>query len=496
MRRFPIIIVGFSCLLLAACGKDATDPAVNEALTKMHARMVERIMSQVVTVEYPHLAKATSELNLKIMPAAESYKGNANIALTTTMTSDATDAENPKADLSIRLIASANIPSDVAPKPDRVNLFAVINALAVDRTISLNFEKMDLTAPTFLPEPFSLPSLIAGRWYGQTFDELDVMLANNASESGRSGQPPFDEILTNALRGVRITPADLKKLLDNAHLWKGIRIVPGGEDAGLIRIEVESDKEKIRDTVRALLTYIQEVSGPSFESQMRTNKDLQTMMQELTKNDAEFMRTMGSAKGVLSADNTTYDFREFDGDIFSEAGEKTATVEIRHDANGDFSVRIIDVKTNETFLFMKQGADFRLSAADKDVLMGTITSKKAEITIYDPKAETIVMETSFDIDTLTKEDIEISSGVFVFPEQKLTVTVDSFAVNLSNSFKDFRMTGKAVGKLDGKQLFTADFEATRTEIPALSLSKPPYLPFEELQQDFMGAMMAPSAFAP
>lgn len=496
MKRIAYFNIVSLCILLAACAKDAADPAVNVALTKMHARMVERIMSHAVTVEYPLLAKASSKLNLKIMPAAESYKGNANVALTTTMTSDATDAKDPKADLSIQLIASADIPSDTAAKPDKTNLFAVINARAVARTLSVNFEKIDITAPMFLPKPFLLPSLLASRWYGQTFNEVDVMLADAARERGESAQPPIEEILTNALRGVRMTPADLKKFLDNAHIWKGIRMLPGREDIGLIQIEVESDKEKIRDTVRALLAYIQEVSGPSFESQMRTNVELQTMIQSLTKNDAEFMRTMGSAKGILSADKTTYDFREFDGDIFSEAGDKTASVEIRHDANGKISVRITNVKTNETFLFLKQGTDIRLTSADKDIIMGTLTTEKADITVMDPGSGDIVLEASFDIDTLTKEDLKIRSGIFVFPTKKLTITVDSLVINLSNSFKDFTMTMKAIGKLDGKQLFTADFEAARSEIPTLSLTKPSYLPFEELQKDFMSTMMAPPALAP
>lgn len=482
------------CLLLAACGKDTTDPVVQNALTKMHTRMVERIMTHAVTIEYPLLAKATSELNVKIMPVAESYKGNASIALTTTMNSDATDAKNPKADLSLQLIASADIPSDLAPKPDKANLSAVINARAVDRTLSVNFEKMDLTASTFLPEPFTLPPLLASRWYGQTFAELDAMLQKSERGQGRGVQPPIEQILTNALRGVRMTPADLKKFLSQAHIWKGIRMFPGREDIGLIQIEVESDKEKIRDTVRALLTYIQVMSGPSFESQMRTNEELQTMMQSLTKNDAEFMRTMGSAKGILSADKTTYDFRGFDGDIFSEAGEQTAKVEIRHHVNGDFSIRIVDLATKESFEFIKQGADIWLTSADSDLLRGTLTREKADITLMGK--EHVVMEASFDIDTLTKENFEISRGVFIFPTKKLTVTVNTLAINLSNSFKDFQMTTKAVGTLDGKQLFTADFEAARTEIPAFTLTKPPYLPFSELQKDFMGALMPSPAFAP
>lgn len=477
------------CLLLSACGGGG-DSGANLALTKMHERMMVRLMENAVTMEHPLIAKTTTTLNVKILPASESYKGNASLSLTSSMMSDATNAKSPTADLTVTLIAKADIPpsAPVAAKAEQVSVYVLMNARAVDRTLSVNFEKLDATAPAFLPTPFSLPEAITKNWYGKTFEELDVILKDLPREKGETSQPPIDEILTNALRGIRMTPAQLEKLGNGMHLWKGTELLP--EKDGQIHVRVESDKKKVRQTVRAFLTYIEEVSGPSWETQMRTNAELKTMMESLTKNDAEFLRTMGSVKGVISADVKTYDLTGFDGDILDEQGVLNGHITFaRTDKN--FALVLTDKKTNHALTVTRTGDSLMVTSGEKTVVQGTVNSKYMDLTVTDPETGNLAGSLELDITTFSMEKLEISRGVIVLPHYKMTITIEGASVNLSNSFKDFVMNFKASGKLDGKPHFTADFVGTRSEVAPFTVEKPQFLPFENLQQDFSSTFMAP-----
>lgn len=488
MNRSLVTILSFS-IVLSACGGGQNADA-DLALTKMHERMMTRLMEHAVTIDHPLIAKTTTALNVKILPASESYKGNASLNLTSSMMSDATNAKSPTADLTVTLIASADIPPGTptsTAKPEKVSLYALMNARAVDRTLSVNFEKVDATAPAFLPTPFSLPEAISKQWYGKTFEELDAIVKDLPRENGELPQPPVDEILTNALRGVRMSPEQLERLGNGTHLWKGVELLP--EKDGQVHVRVESDKKKVRETVRAFLTYIEEVSGPSWETQMRTNAELKTMMESLTKNDAEFLRTMGSIKGVISADKETYDITGFDGDIFDEQGTLNGHITFTSTKAGDFTIVLTDKKTNQTVTLTRSGDSLSVVAGDKTVVIGTVNSKYVDLTITDPETGNLAGSIELDITTLSMENIEISRGVIVVPSQNLTVNIEGASVHLSNSLKDFVIKLKASGKLDGKPLFTADFVGTRSEVAPFSVEKPQFLPFENLQQDFMGAFM-------
>lgn len=490
MNRIRLSVVSL-CAFLAACG-GAEDNSADIALTKMHERMMEQLMENAVTVDRPLLAKTTTELTVKILPASDMYKGNASFNVTTSMTSDATDAKSPVADISMKLIASADMPTGTiaTTKPEKLSLFAMINARAVERTLSLNFEKVDATAPAFLPTPFSLPETISTKWYGKTFEEFDAMLKDLPRDAGESPQPPIDEILTNALRGVRMTPEQLEKLGNGVHLWKGIELLP--EKDGQIHVRVESDKKKVRESVRAFLTYIEEVSGPSWETQMRTNAELKTMMESLTKNDAEFLRTMGSVKGVISADAQTYDLTGFDGDIFDEQGTLNGHITLTLTGK-NFTLVLTDKKTSETVTVIRSGDAVSVTSGDKTVLKGTVNAKYVELMMTDPETGNLIGSIEMDIETLSMEKIEISRAVIVLPQEKLQITINGASVHLTNSLKDFVMLLKASGTLDGKPLFTADFEGKRSEIPSFSVEKPQFLPFENLQEDFSSAFMSPMA---
>ncbi len=488
MHRIRLSLVTL-CVLLSACGGGG-DSGADQALTKMHERMMMHLMEHAVTIEHPLIAKTTTTLNVKILPAAESYKGNASLSLTSSMLSDATDVKSPTADLTVTLIVKADVPPGTPStgKSEQVSLYALMNARAVDRTLSINFEKVDATAPAFLPTPFSLPEAISKNWYGKTFEELDVILKDLPRDSGEISQPPIEEILSNALRGIHMSPEQLEKLGNGTHLWKGVELLP--EKDGQIHVRVESDKKKVHETVRAFLTYIEEVSGPSWETQMRTNGELKTMMESLTKNDAEFLRTMGSVKGIISADAKTYDLTGFDGDIFDEKGTLNGHIAFtRTDKN--FTLVLTDKKTNQTVTVTRTGETLTVTSGEKTVVQGTMNAKYVDLTITDPDTGNLAGSIELDITTLSMEKVEISRGVIVLPHYKLIITIEGASAKLTNSLKDFVVNVKASGKLDGKPLFTADFIGTRSEVAPFTVEKPKFLPFENLQNDFTSTFMAP-----
>ncbi len=485
-----------SMLLFSACS-NADSIAANQALAKMHARMMEIVRSNPITLEQPRIAKTTTELSVQILPASKAYKGNANFIVKTSMLSDAVNPKDPRLDATMTISASADVPSETAnpttEKPDRLSLSTIISARSMERALAMNFAKVEVTAPTFLPVPFVLPSAMSSVWYGMTFAELDAVLAEQRSVKGAVKPPPIEDILTNMLRGFQLTPVALEKLGNNMHLWNGIKILPGREGMGLIQIEVKSDKRKIRDSVRALLAFVEEMSGSSWKSQMQTNTELTTMVNSLMKNDAEFVRTMGSVQGVVSADAETFDFREFNGDIFNEKNVQTATIDIRRETSGDFSIRLTNIQSKEDSLLMKQGDNFSLEVGNKQIMRGILSSSRVQFDVFDPKNDIVLGSADVSIISLSGDRIELSKGVIEFTQKKLVVTIPSFSIVLSNSLKDMSMKIVGRGTLDGKPLFSGDLQMTRTEIAPFTLEAPLFVPFENLRKDFLSAFVPPAA---
>jgi hypothetical protein len=201
-------------LLLCACSQKQGANEGETMLKKIHARMKEKVMTHALTFETPLIAKATSSSKLKIFPSA-SYAGTADIALKTEMVSDASDEKSPVGDLSLTLTAAIDTPGNIRGAPaDRLNAHVVMNARAIDKTLALNIEKADIDAPSFLPQPFSLPVAMSKEWYGQTFAEIDAYMKTH----GRTNEPRIAETLAGALRGIHTTPEALETLLDEAHV--------------------------------------------------------------------------------------------------------------------------------------------------------------------------------------------------------------------------------------------------------------------------------------
>lgn len=468
--NYSRITLVVSCILLSSCGA-GEDPAAADVLMKMHDRMQERIMAHAVTVENPERAEQSATFALKIFPAADISEGTTSIDLTTSLASDVTDPKDPRADLTVALSATSDIPNEITEDADPLRVDTLIHARAAEKTLSTSIERADITAPMFLSEPFSLPAILTERWYGQTFAEFDAAHPKDA---------PISDILTRALRGVRATPEQLETFLDQAHLWKAVKLLP--EQGGQLQIDVETDKKKIQTTVKAYVRYMQEISATPPSS------DIDSMFQALTKNDAEFLQTMGSAKGVLSVDKETYDFRGFSGDIFDEDNGKTAQLEIRSDANGDLSISITDVTSGETFVLTRTGDDVRVTAAGKDVLKGTLTASQMNLTMYDPETGED-MGTASSTYAMTKKSFTISRGEFSWKPENVSVTVEQLSIVLSDSLKDISMKLKATGTREGKPLFSIDASAERKESALQNIAKPEFLPLENLQTDFLGALM-------
>jgi hypothetical protein len=224
---------------------------------------------------------------------------------------------------------------------------------------------------------------------------------------------------------------------------------------------------------------------------MRAGGELKTMMDSLKKNDAEFMKTMGTVKGILRVEKETYDIRSFSGVMYNETGAPTATIEIAIAENGDITLSMIDLRVQEEIVFTKVGTTVKLMAHGMPVMTGTISEKRVDLLFQDPQTGAKVGTIAFDIVTFSSDLIEISQGILTIPAKKIVLNITSLRIILTNERKNIEVKVAASSSREGSPFFTFTTEGSRIEVPPFSFEKPNFKPFKAMQEDFMTVLMPP-----
>ena len=478
MKR-SLLPLTLAIFLLSACGGTPAD----KELQKMHDAMVSKAMENARFIEKPEKSKTTMNLSLHAEPMKDLLTSPADLTVDFVASSDVSSEKNPLVDLVLKIVYGSAPKAKSAEGPTEVAVNLGLRIVA--RTVSLNIAKADYVGSA-VPQPFSIPAEMAARWYGITFDEANKMLADTAKQNG---QPvtTIEETIAQTMGGAKVTPAALKKLWGNMHLWKGIELLP--EKDGLVQIRVESDKQKIHESVRAFVQYMKEASGPSWERQMQ-NPAFGQQVQELVGPNPEYLKKVGAAKGIISADKTTHEFRGFDGDFYSESGalvgHLTAVV---HDRS-NVSVTMTESETKEELSFVMKNGEFVMTLNGKTIASGKITATRVDITVMNAdtgKTEAVI---GFDVKEASKTSLSLANGVIDITKDKLHVTVPTFLVELSGAkFDTLKMTVSAASTMNGASFIKGDFGVLREPLNSLSVEKPAFVPFEQLQADAMSALM-------
>ncbi len=478
MKR-SLLPLSLAIFLLSACGGT---PADNE-LQKMHDAMVSKAMENARFIEKPEKSKTTMNVSVHAEPIKNLLTSPADLTVDLVANSDMSSEKNPLVDLALKVVygSTPKVRSVEGPTEVAVNLALRI----VSRTLSFNISKADY-AGSAVPQPFSIPAEMATRWYGITFDEANKALAEQAKQSG---QPvtTIEETIAQSMGGAKVTPAALKKLWSNMHLWKGVELLP--ETDGLVRIRVESDKEKIKESVRSFVQYVKEASGPSWERQMQ-NPAFAGQIQELIGPNPEYLKKVGAAKGIISADKATYEFRGFDGDFYSESGALVGHLTVAFQNGANFSVTMIESETKEELSFVMKNSEFVMTLNDKKIATGKITATRVDITVMSEdtgKTEAVI---GFDVKEASKTRFSLENGVIDIPADKVSVSVPTFLVELSGAKLDtLKVLVSAAYKTNGVPSLKADLSILREPLTSVSVEKPVFVPFDQLQTDVMSSLM-------
>lgn len=495
MRRFlPLSTIAFA-VLLAACG---TVSEGDRILGEMHRRYTEHIISNSRFITQPETGSVDTSFEIHTLPVKDLFPGTVDLTASTVTRYDIRSPKSPVADGNLALTVSVKAPAGTFGMPsassaqDEMSLDLLLNARAVSRTLLVNIAKLDADIPAFMPMPFSLPPVTAAKWFGATFDELNRKMKEGTEGMPDSGPvPTVEEMITSAFAGARVTPEALRRAADRMHLWNAVEVLP--EKDGQLQVRVESDKEKIHTSVRAVMEYIEEVSGPSWEQQLR-NPEFEEIVTGITEEDAEFLKTMGSVKGVLSVDKETYVLTGFEGDVFDETGKQSGRISFAS-RDGDVTLAITDTESGETATFTKKGGDLLLTTGDKTVVAGTWDEAKKELslTVSDPetgvKAATLFLSAS----EFTPERSTINKLEITLVEEKVTITITDAGTILDAEAGSADITGSFTVTLEGKKVAEGRLETSSRTLTPFSVEKPSFSPFEDLQADFMQALMGGGA---
>lgn len=489
MRRFLLFLFG---LLFASCGGGSSQ---DQVLMKMHDVLSEQVTENLRITEQPVRAEVATDAKVHISSIPDTFPGSADVTLQLHTRHDTSSASSPLAEASLKFSleadAAAGTFSGTPPKKnaERDHLTAAMSLLfrSVDRKATLNISNLAISGP-MLPAPFMLPKSMQTSWYGMTFDEIDRIMQESAAKNGELPPQPVEEIIANALTGVRIEEDDVEELLEELHLWNGIELLP--EEGDTVRVRVESDKKKMQASARAFLAFLEK---NSLQPGQHLASDPYFMeLKGFVENDEEFAKNAGSVQGILSADKKTYELRGFVGDVYTASGALTTHIAFINTKEKDFSLALTDkAGSGGTITFSKKGQEYSVDIDTKPLIVGTITDTALDFVFTHPENGDIVMTLKGEIlewsDDWTK--LHLRNVRIDIPEGKVTILLEDWNHSMSEDYKEFDSTLKASGMLNGKPLFGINATTKRKSIGAFTLESPLYKPFDALQEDFMQALM-------
>ncbi len=496
MRRTALFASLVFCVLLSACGKNP-----DAALLHMHDRMVERMTMNAPSVDRPAIASLSTTISVHTLPIAGVFAGQASVDITSKQEHDATDPKNVK--LNFHLLSKIQIdapggtfqtfpaktPQSVKSESEHISVNVVATAKAGNHLVALNVPDFNVSAPPLLlPAPFSLPAEMAKRWYGATYDQINAELKKQQATS--EGSPPpqtIEELLERMTVSNTLKTESLKKMIDDVHLWKAIELLPTKN--GVTQVRVESDPVKLQKSLDILLTAMQQSNDASWKRLGNPIDIRRNMLGTIGKQLRE--ARVHSLRGVLSADEKTYDFRGFDGEILNESGGVVGTIGSSFAANGEMHLTYVETNHPErSVAFEYVSGSFSLSIGGSETLRGTVTKERLIATVTDPATHVIVAQIDLTFGEISKTQFTVKSGTVILPPPNITVTIANLHTETFEDGKNISATLKGSATYKGKQVADFSLSTEQKALPSLALEMPTsYAPFSSLQQDLMSAVM-------
>ncbi len=495
IRRFALIGSLTIGVLLSACGKSP-----DAALLRMHNRMVEKITMNAASVDRPSIASLSTNISVHILPIAGVFAGQASVDISTQQEHDASDPKNVLLNFHILSRVDidapggtfqtfpANAPQSVRSTREHISVNVIATAKADGHILAINVLDFNVSAPLLLPVPFSIPAEMAKRWYGATYDQINAELKKQQSKADSASRSrTIQELLQNMTVSSTLKTGSLKKTLKNVHFWRGVQLLPSKD--GMTQIRVESDPAKLQKSLDVLLTAVQQSKDSSWK-QLENTVDIRRNMLDSIKKQLRDAR-VHSLRGILSADEKTYDFRGFDGEILSDSGEILGTIQASLAANGDIYVTYSEMNHPKRALaFEYASGSFILSIGGNETLRGTVTKDRLTATATDPTTHVVVAQIDLAFGEITKTQFTVKSGTVILPPANVTVTIDLLHAETSEEGKNMSASLKGTAAYKGRQVANFSLSTDHQALPSLFVEVPTsYAPFSSLQSDMMSAVM-------
>ncbi len=495
MKRLALGLSAVSLMLLAACG--GSNLTAQQVLDKMHERIVARVTEQTEKYANPLKSETSTDVTVETQPIANIFPGSLNAKLKAKQAADLTDAKKIKFDASADLDLTASAPAEMFGLPgqamQQASAALVANVRSVNAKMFVNIAEVVVKQPG--KSEVKLDAKVASAWYMATFEEINELLAENSED----GTPAItvEQILERSVSQYSNSAADIQDLTKKVRFWNAMELLP--EEKGMLRVRVETDKQKLAASLEAIMDYIVKQNDPA-----GVNAEMTAQMEQAKADMRADIEKMGSLNGVVWIDKDTFDPRGFVGQLAETDGTVTMDIDMLMEKNGDAHVTLKNpADPSENLDFQKKGDAFTLVAEGEKVAEGTITAKKFTMTVYNqpalmgegmemdpemaPPAGTpppTLLSMDFDIQKATEDALEMT-GKIMIPAGASEITVDKFSLVFGNSYKNMKLDMAVRATFLGSPAVSMKVVSERKEVSDVKVDEPSVAkPFEAMMEDF------------
>lgn len=483
MKRLALGLPLLSLALLAACG-GGPQLTAEQVLEKMHQNFVAQVTKNMEKVQTPFLSETVSNIALETQPIANVFPGSITAELKAKQSMDLTDTKQPKFDANVDFNLAAMAPGEMfgvmpdnpsEPNMQQASIAVSAKMRSTNAKVFLNVANLLIKQPG--KGEVTLDKKVSSAWYMATFKEINDMIAEGTKDDPSATPMTVESLIERSVAQYRDSAKKMQTLVQNAHLWTAVELLP--EEDGMYRVRVEADKQKLAATIEAFMEYAMEQNDPA-----GVNADMKSEFEAMKTEMRADVEKMGSLKGIVYADKESFDPRGFVGQATDTGGVVVLDIDALMNRNGDAHFKVSNPKTpTENVAFEKKGDAFTLLSSDKKVAEGTMTAKKFTMVVYQDTATVL----SVDLDIMKANETEIDvKGSISIPSGASVITIESFKLLFSNSFKNMKMDSVIHASLLGSPAIDLTITSERKEVSSVAVEEPSVAkPMTDMQQDFM-----------
>ncbi|HRH93441.1 MAG TPA: hypothetical protein PKV72_02820 [Candidatus Peribacteria bacterium] len=487
MKRIVLGLSFVSLAFLAACG-GGPQLTAQQVLDKMHERFVTKITEQTNKVQTPLLAETVTNIALETQPIANVFPGSITAELKAKQAVDLTDTKQPKFDANVDFTMAATAPGEMfgiesqnPAKPSMEQATASVNASvrSLNAKLFLNIASLMVKQPG--KSQVTLDKKLSSAWYMSTFKEINELLAQSTKDDPAAKPMTVESLIEKSVAQYRDSAKRLQELAQSAHVWNAVELLP--DEDGMYRVRVEADKQKLAATLEAVMEYAMQQNDPTgMNAEMKA--ELERMKTEMRAD----VQKMGSLKGILYADKEFVP-RGFVGQATDTGGTVQLDIDALMNSNGDAHFKLSNPKTPaENVDFQKKGDAYTFMSSGKKVAEGTMTPKKFTMNVF--QDATTLATVDLDINKADDTTLDVK-GRITIPAGGSEITIESFKIVFSNSFKNMKIDGIIHASLLGSPAIDLTIMSERKEVSAVKVEEPSVAkPMMTIQQDFAPVIQA------